>query len=257
MRKHALTYIIPYKHSPDRLDNLKRVINWALGFNNIEVILVEQDRTPKVNYIDFGCKYYFIENKKLPFNKAWAFNVGLKYATSNIIAFGDSDLVMHPEKLIEAIKELSVEGIDMVSPYSSLKVIDLQPSEVNLDFNQMENIDRPGRGEIKDDIRKVPLCGGICIFKRDAIYKIGGWSEDFIGWGGEDDFQSNKVERLLKYKEIPNRVYHLYHQTVAPDNNFYHRNLDILSKLKSLDDSQMINYINTTGPKIGMINKYE
>jgi predicted glycosyltransferase involved in capsule biosynthesis len=257
MRKYALTFIIPYKHSNDRLNNLKRVINWLKGFNNIEIILVEQDRTPKVNYIDFGCKYYFVKNEKLPFNKAWSFNVGLKYATSDIIAFGDSDLVMHPEKFIEAVKELTSTDLEMVSPYSRLKVIDLEPAEVRLSFDDLENIDRPGRGELENDIRKVPLCGGICIFKRDAIYKIGGWSEDFIGWGGEDDFQSNKVERFLKYKEMPSRVYHLHHAPVVPDTQYYHRNLDILNKLKALDDNQMIGYINRTVGKIGMNNKYE
>jgi hypothetical protein len=33
-------------------------------------------------------------------------------------------------------------------------------------------INRPGRGET--DHQKVPLCGGICIFRREAIDKIGG-----------------------------------------------------------------------------------
>lgn len=258
MRQYALTYIIPYKHSDDRLNNLRRVINWALGFNNIEVILVEQDNTPKVNNIDFGCKYYFIENKKLPFNKAWAFNVGLKYSTSNIIGFGDSDLVMHPQKFIDAVNELMKDGSDlgMVSPYSRIKVVDLEPNELGKTFDEMELINRPGRGELENDIRKVPLCGGICLFKKEAIYKIGGWSEDFIGWGGEDDFQSNKVERFIKFKEMDSRVYHLYHKPVVPEGNFYHRNLDILGKLKAFNDNQMQDYINNTVPKIGMNNKY-
>lgn len=258
MKIPAITYIIPYKHSPDRLNNLRKVISWALGFNNIEVILVEQDNTPKVNHIDFGCKYYFIENKELPFNKSWAFNVGLKYANSNIIAFGDSDLLMHPQKFIDAVNEITKEGsdIDMVSPYSRLKVIDLNQTELNMSFDEMENIERAGRGEQENDIRKVPLCGGICIFRRDAIYKLGGWSEDFIGWGGEDDFQSDKVERFLKFMEMPSKVYHLFHFPVIPDNTFYQRNIDILAKLKALDNNQMQSYINNTVSKIGMNNKY-
>jgi len=232
------------------------VINWATGFNNIEVILVEQDNTPKVNYIDFGCKYYFVENSDLPFNKALSFNVGLKYAQSNIIAFGDSDLIMHPQKFIDAITELNNSDLEMVSPYSRLKVIDLENNELGMQFDDMEKIDRPGRGELENDIRKVPLCGGICIFKTEAIYKIGGWSEDFIGWGGEDDFQSDKVERFLKYKEMNSRVYHLHHEQIIPENVFYHRNLDVLKKLKGLNEQQMSNYINSSVQKIGMKNKY-
>jgi hypothetical protein len=44
-------------------------------------------------------------------------------------------------------------------------------------------------------------CGGIVMYRADAINKIGG-CEDFIGWGGEDDFnllnQNHFLDRNAK-----------------------------------------------------------
>ena len=187
----------------------------------------------------------------MPFNKSWGFNVGSKYANSNVIIFGDSDLIMDPDKFIESIK--LINEYEMVSPYNS--VVDLTQQESNLQLREMLKVDRPGRGET--DIQKVPMCGGICIFRKDAINKIGGWSEDFIGWGGEDDFQEVKVKNFLTWAEVPGRCYHLYHDRPAPDMKWYQRNLQLLQKLGSLSKEELQKVINNSLQKIGMRNKYD
>ena len=40
---YSFTYIIGYRHKPDRLNNLRRVLDWINGFMGAEVILIEQD----------------------------------------------------------------------------------------------------------------------------------------------------------------------------------------------------------------------
>lgn len=247
------TFIVAYKHGPQRLNNLKRVLNWINMFNGVEVIIIEQDRTSKLEDIDLKCRYYFIESE-LPFNKAWAFNVGLKYATTDKIVFGDCDLIMQPEDFVDGLNHLS--SFECVSPYSKIGVIDLERSELGYNFEQLKKITRPGRGELEDDIRKVPLCGGIIMFQKDALLKIGGWDESFIGWGGEDDFQSIKVQRLLKWKELNHKVYHLWHPPTQPDMNYYQRNLKILNEVPKMDDNQFMAYIAKSRLKIGLSNKY-
>ena len=44
---YVFTFIIAYRHKLDRLQNLRRVIDWALGFQGVELIIVEQDKSPK------------------------------------------------------------------------------------------------------------------------------------------------------------------------------------------------------------------
>ena len=40
MNTHSFTYIIGYRHSPDRFHNLKKVLDWISGFANVDVILI-------------------------------------------------------------------------------------------------------------------------------------------------------------------------------------------------------------------------
>ena len=186
----------------------------------------------------------------MPFNKAWAFNVALKNATTDVIVFGDSDIIMDPNEFISSIKLL--ETYESVSPYN--KVIDLEQNEVNMPIGQMATIARPGRGEV--DIQKICLAGGIIMYRRESIFRIGGWDQAFISWGGEDDWQSHKTKTLLKWIECPNKCYHLYHAKVIPNMVYYKRNLQLLNKLVSISKEDLTKYISNSTPKIGFKNSY-
>ena len=245
---YSFTYVIGYRHKSDRLQNLRRVLDWINGFAGVEVLLIEQDKHSKISHLNLKAKHIFTKSN-MPFNKSWAFNVGLKYSNSNIIVFGDSDLIMDPNQFIESLKIMN--QYEMVNPYNS--VIDLTQQESTLSLDQMIQVNRPGRGET--DIQKVPLCGGICLFRKESIMRIAGWNEDFWSWGGEDDFQSIKVKQLLNYTELQAKCYHLYHEKAQPDMKWYQRNLQILQKTVNLSKEQLEKLILNQLPKIGMKNK--
>lgn len=246
---YSFTYVIGYRHISDRLNNLRRVIDWINGFGGVEVLLIEQDKHSKISHLNLKVNHIFLKSSA-PYNKSWAFNIAMKQAKSNIIVYADSDLIMDPNAFIEGLKLLS--QYEMVSPYKS--VVDLEPQESLLPLDQLLRIDRPGRGET--DHQKVPLCGGICMFRKDAIQKIGGWNEDFIAWGAEDDFVSVKVKHYLNWTELPHKCYHLYHQRPAPDMNLYQRNLQLLNKLANMSKEDLMKVTNNQIQKIGMKNKY-
>lgn len=248
---YLFTFIIAYKHRADRIHNLRRVLDWVSGFAGVEVIIVEQDDKPRLDsFTTKGIKYVFTKTEQM-FNKAWSFNVGLKFATTDVIVFGDCDLIMDPQKMIESLKML--EYYECVSPYS--RVIDLNQQEANLPIEQLQMINRPGRGET--DIQKICLAGGIIMYRREAIMKIGGWCEDFIGWGGEDDFQTMKVKNFLSWTELKARCFHLYHSRPQPDQKWYQRNLQLLQKVSTLNKDQLQKMILNHSPKIGWKNKYD
>lgn len=249
---YLFTFVIGYRHKPDRINNLKRVLDWINGFSGVEVILVEQDKHPKIDYLNLKAKYIFTKSE-LPYNNSWALNVATKYSNSSIIVYGNCDVIMNPYDFIESLK--AIDEYDMVNPHT--RFIDLTPEESLLPFDKIFQINRPGRGEL--DNQKTNLCSGICIFKKEAVYKIGGWNEDFIGWGGEDDYQSIKVENFLKYIEMPYNCYHFYHARENINMMFYQRSLDILQKFSSMSKEDMEKII--TNPyilqKIGLKNKYD
>jgi predicted glycosyltransferase involved in capsule biosynthesis len=247
---YTFTYVIGYRHNLERLQNLKRVLDWINGFARVEVLLVEQDTHSKISHLDIKAKHIFTRSD-MPYNRSWAFNVALKHANSNIIVFGDSDLVMEPNQFIAGLQ--AIQNYEMVSPYHS--VVDLTAQESNLPLEQIININRPGRGE--NDNQKINISGGIAMFRREAIQKIAGWNEDFIGWGGEDDFQTMKVKNFLTWTELQARCFHLYHERGMPDQKWYKRNLELLSKTSQMDKSQLQKVILNQLPKIGMKNKYD
>ena len=247
---YSFTYVIGYRHKSDRLQNLRRVLDWINGFGGVEVLLIEQDKHSKISHLNLKAKHIFLKSN-MPYNRSWAFNVAMKNAKSNIIVYGDADLIMRPEDFINGLKMM--EHYDMVSPYKS--VIDLNAMETNLQLEDLIKVNRPGRGE--NDNQKINPCGGIAIFRKEAIYKIGGWNEDFIGWGGEDDFQAIKVKHFLSWIELDARCYHLYHERVQPDMKWYQRTLQLLQKSTDMTKEQHMKMIGNQMPKIGMKNKYD
>lgn len=250
MNTHSFTYVIGYRHKLDRLSNLRRVLDWINGFTGVDVILIEQDTHSKIAHLNLKARHVFLKTDK-PYNRSWAFNVATKMSKSNIIAFSDADIIMEPNQFINSIK--LIEQYDMISPYTS--VLDLQQNESGLPISELLKINRPGRGE--DDHQKINICGGLCIFRKDAIQRIGGWNEGFIGWGGEDDFQAIKVQNFLNHIEVPNKCYHLYHSREQPNMVGYQKTLQLLQQLKTLSKEDLIKSINSSIPKIGMSNKYD
>ena len=57
---HTFTYVIGYRHSPDRLQNLRKTLDWINGFVGCEVIIVEQDKHSKTQ-ITLENKQYYIK----------------------------------------------------------------------------------------------------------------------------------------------------------------------------------------------------
>jgi predicted glycosyltransferase involved in capsule biosynthesis len=245
---YAFTYVIGYRHKIDRLQNLRRVLDWINGFSGAEVIIVEQDKHSKISHLNLKAKHIFIKSN-LPYNRSWSFNVALKSSNSSVIVFGDSDLIMEPNQFIAGLQAL--QSYEMVSPYHT--VVDLTPSETGLPIEEVVKIVRPGRGET--DNQKINISGGISMFRKESIQKIAGWNEDFWSWGGEDDYQTLKVQNFLSWTELRARCYHLYHDKEQPDQKCYQRNLQILQNSSKMTKEQLQKIITNQIPKIGMRNK--
>jgi predicted glycosyltransferase involved in capsule biosynthesis len=249
-QNYSFTYVIGYRHNLERLQNLRRVLDWINGFAGVEVLLIEQDKHSKISHLNLKAKHIFTKSN-MPYNRSWAFNVAIKNAKSNIIVFGDSDLVMEPNQFIAGLQ--AIQNYEMVSPYHT--VLDLTQQESNMPLEQLIGISRPGRGE--NDNQTINISGGIAMFRKDAIQRIGGWNEDFIGWGGEDDFQTLKIHNFLTWTELKAKCYHLYHERLQPDMKWYQRNLQLLQKSKEMTKEQHTKMINVQLPKMGLKNKYD
>lgn len=216
-----LTYAIGWRHNRDREANLRRVLAWLGHFPDLDVVVVEQD-----NYSRFspphGVRHVFARSTA-PYNRSWGFNMAYRESDSPHIVFGDSDIIMNVGEFNSSVE--AAGSLDVVSPYSS--VVDLTRDESAMGLDDMALISRAGRGET--DHQRTNLCGGVVIFSREALERVGGWDEDFVGWGGEDDMMTFKVQAAgLRTALMPHRCFHLWHPRASVDPVAYSNTLRML-----------------------------
>jgi hypothetical protein len=236
------SYIIPFRYRQDRILPLRRVIEWLSGFQGVEIIIVEQDNHSKIDYLNLKVQHIFAKSEA-PFNKSWAYNIGLRRAVGQTIIFGESDYLMNPMELIESLKTL--EGLDCVIPTN--RTLYLTPQQSSMDTNSILQLSNP---QIKRN-----LLDGISIFKKEAIDRLGGWNEDMIGLGYENEFNEIKVNKLLRYKQMDYTGYHLFHHADNTPQNLLERNKQILDVYKN-DTNLIHQHIQQTLPKIGTLNRF-
>lgn len=246
------TYILAYKHSPDRLKALFRKLEWLKPIPDMEILLIEVGESSQLRNLNLDVRHKFIKTEFGKFNKAWVFNIGFSFCKTEYVIFGDCDVIMRYQDFMASLKFL--EQYDVVSPHS--KLIDLSPMESRLPNDEIFKIDRLGRGEAIDDMEKINICSGILMAKSRHISNVGGWSESYEGWGAEDDAFAHILTRTTSCIEIQYNAYHLWHKKAVVDRNQYDENLRHLTELKAMSDQQMEAFLVKNKQNIGKLNKY-
>ena len=207
------------------------VLCWLSEIRDIEVVLVEQDRSPRLTLdpLPANCTYQFVHNAD-PFNKAWGLNVGFKKSSGAVVGFGDADMVMNAGALMAAYERCHSE-FEAMKPYEDH--VDLTPEESqsvrggNWNFNP----DRKGLPRNREGVGEfVCFCGGLFLVRRGVYEELGGFDERFLGWGGEDDAMSSKLSRLGKHSGSASDqvACHLWHERDIAARYFhphYHHNV--------------------------------
>jgi len=139
--------------------------------------------------------------------------VAARQASHGLLVICDADMMMSSDALARAMLACR-DHFDAVNPYSHL--IDLDEAETRAilagqaspgDFRRAAALDRRREGE------HLCFCGGICVFRRETYFALGGMDERFLGWGGEDDAMSVNLERYTERIAVQKDTlaYHLWH----------------------------------------------
>jgi hypothetical protein len=257
------TYILTYRADRDgqRRRNLEAVLAWLAGFAQVDVIVVEQDVAPTpLAPAQPRCQALFAYNPG-PFNKSWGFNVGFRAARTQWLGFGDADVIVG-DALWQSFQLLR-EGLFAVKPYR--RFIDLTEEESRPvragDFARVPARDPrapPGRQGIGEH---VVFAGGSFVIHRDAFVALGGWDERFVGWGGEDDAFSYRIERSrMACTELDTApAMHLWHErsrdaTFAQP--FYDANRRLLEEYRGYADVQLERLAEVQMQVLGHREKY-
>ncbi len=244
---YLFSYIIPFRYRDSQnFNNLKRIIDWVSGFGGVEAIIVEQDTTSKIRHSNIRAKHIFCKSN-LPMNYALAYNVGLRYSTTNKVCFGNTKLMVNPQSLLDGISMVE-KDYDMIKCYD--KVVDLKREEFGFTPDQWNKIDRLPKTD--------SLFSGITIFKKEKILNITGWPEDFIGNMEDSAMEVICKRRNITSKVLEGRAYSLWDGKSDDYNTFLlNRNSQMLLELKNMDEGKFNEYLRSSSYKMGQKSKYD
>ncbi len=261
------SYIITYRADDAgyRRHNLETVLTWLSTLalrDELQVILVEQAATPSLN----AAEDPLLERVELlhvyseqAFNKSWGFNIGARLARTPWLIFADADMIL-PGGLDETLDVLA-RGVDVVKPYS--RMIDLDAAQTEaldegvLPQAALSGEQASGRAHIGEH---VVLAGGVFAIQAARFGQIGGFDERFLGWGGEDDAMTLKIQRTRpSVVALDAPALHLYHprdQAALMNHPQYAQNKALLSCYRDLPESPLFRMFEIQKQFAGNIHKY-
>ena len=192
----------------ERLPHLLLVLKSIAAQQDVrfECIVVEQDMAPLVrDRLPGWVKYVHapVSSPETPYIRSLAFNVGARLAAAPLLVFHDDDMLVPAEYAAEILRCRN-QGYEVIN----LKRF----------IFYLAKRDGPG-GLFAWDEQGLPMdavienleAGGSVAITREAFEAIGGFDEDFVGWGGEDVefWQRARTRRVWNFGYLP--LVHLWH----------------------------------------------
>jgi glycosyltransferase involved in cell wall biosynthesis len=224
-----------------RLPGLLRTIE-SFYRQNVKplVCVVEQDSKPLCQSVlePLVDKYIYTYSED-PYNRSWAFNVGVNQCESDILILHDGDLVVPIDYVDRSIRGL--RDIHALQPWSRIVYL---TEESSRNWPQAEKV--PIRV-----ISNTGIHGGSMAVRRDWYLHIGGMDERCEGWGAEDDAFYEKARKVGKLRKVgPNGslLYHLYHPVPTNKHQHWEKNKKIWAEYAVSSPVQIHRRKQTIGP---------
>jgi len=231
----SISCIIPFVDT-GRHDAILTVVEnvRAQKFPVIDIILAEQDHKSRFNKAEIGVLRHVLVTaaKDRPFNKSMAFNKGVSLAKHKKLVLHDAD-TMAPAHYFKTVSD-SLERNESCH-FGDLVFYADKPSS--------DSVIRLGSvGDNAHCNRVVTYFeGGSIACLVHAYWKIGGFVEDFWGYGCEDcDFYA-RLSQASKWDERRNLAFlHLYHGRTEGWEAYHSINKDLQRRLNSLPIKEQI-----------------
>ncbi len=128
------------------------------------------------------------------------------------------------------------------SDYFCFHDIDMIPIEADYSYPNKPYHMATNVGQFGGSIAYSTYYGGVNIFNKEDFLKINGYSNDFWGWGGEDDDFLGRVRKIGYdlYRRI-GKYHSLPHKINGPNHPNYIDNIQKLSKEYDYDEDGLTN----------------
>lgn len=235
----SVSYVIPFRDIGRSrcveivIDNIR-----AQKFPNIQIILVEQDQVKKMN--DIECiDNVFVKNwiDNMHFCKSAAFNKGVFLSKHSKVILHDADMIVRSDYTSMIYKLL-----DQYESTHIGKNVCYMDEEFTNDILINRSINKDNI--VSDRIVNYYEGGSLAILK-DVYYKIGGFCEDFIGYGNEDtEFYKRMVENTKSFIDRSIDLFHLWHGRTDGWHECHTKNTQIQNKISKMCQKTLIEKLN-------------
>ena len=208
--------------SPERLEHIY-FLHYFFNqhFSKHQLIIIEQGKKPQIHLASSPNIHIEFIKSENGFSSSEISNRGVLLVKSPFFCKYDADAIIHPKAIFDAFEHLKTNpNQSIVLPYNGLsfsiqdnlrKKI-LQTKDVQLlPFIKPEEIEN----KLPQDIHlKCQSSSGLIHHFNTSIFKeLGGYNEEFIGWGYEDTEIINRFNTLGKPKIILENynAFHLDH----------------------------------------------
>ena len=232
----ALSFIIGHR-GKDRLPHLLATLRSIAAQRDaaFECIVVEQSISPEIHdQLPSWVRYVHtrLPYGEMPYSRAWAFNVGARLASGEVLVLHDNDLLV-PRDYAQETVACFEGGHEVIN----LKRFIFYLSEVDSSraFSGGALTPQAAPAAIMQN-----ALGGTIAISREAYVSIGGFDESFVGWGGEDDefWQRAQTRRVWPFGYLP--LVHLWHHAQTDKFNQARGTADLLEIRTAISPEERI-----------------
>jgi len=183
---------------------------------------LKSDITGEIYVVDYGsnvpvkvnnCKILRINTNNI-WNKSHALNIGIRECRNDFIGTVDCDMVLKPT-IFNKLKNILNEDCFIYT--KNVRRVIPEVFDWNLTFEQIEKISAPWFIDKKNNDNLA--IGGIQIFSKKWIYKVRGYDENFVYWGGMDnDLYYRAIRTGLVLIDINETILHQEHLNKKEEN---------------------------------------
>ena len=206
-----VSFIIAHQ-GHERLDHVVWTVRSILAQHDVGLECLVVDQTPEPCFGERLPESVRYLHRPLPkgltgWRKSWAFNLGARAASGNILVFHDGDIIC-PTGYSKALLT-SIDGYEAASIQRFLFNLNQTDTERIFQTQQWPTCLQPER--VRQNWE-----GGTIAVRRETFFELGGYDEAFVGWGGEDNEFFNRCSGVkhLTYGCVP--FVHLWHPS-QPD----------------------------------------